>query len=209
MKIENKNYIGGSSFWLNSSSIDFHEIQEKSNVTSKWLLPDDAYNNMVLQPVNKYASLFTSFPEIFIENDHVVLRQKTHAEIWVQPMHKFLYALDKTMQRQFYPSDKNFIKQYDCFLSSYKFYTPWIINANINCDVRSIDGSPFFINSNNVSFVKNNGNKNNYCWIYFYIKKYGEHMHNNKYGIIEIGTPMFDIIIKDKNVGRKILEQRR
>jgi hypothetical protein len=32
-------------------------------------------------------------------------------------------------------------------------------------------------------------------------------MINNKYGIIEIGTPMFDIIVEDSFVIRSILEE--
>ena len=207
MNIQNNNFIGGSSFWLNSSEMDFHEIQKKSSVTSKWLIKDNQYDNKIIQPINKYSSLFSKFPEIFIQDDNLILRQKTHAEIWVQPMNKFLYAVDKTMQRQFYPSDKKFIKQEDCFLSSYKFYTPWIIDYDITCEVKSISESPFFINSQTIEFKKNYGENNNFCWIYFYIKKHGIHMHNKKYGIIEIETPMFDIIVKDKNIRKRILDQ--
>jgi hypothetical protein len=207
LNIENKNYIGGSSFWLNSSEMDFHEIQKQSNVTPKWLLKDDDYSNKILKPVNKYSSLFSSRPEIIIDNKKIILRQKTHAEIWVQPMHKFLYALDKTMQRQFYPSDITFSKNNNCFLSSYKFYTPWVIDENITCQINSIDESPFVINLNKIDFKKNQGDKINCYWVYFYIKKNGTHMINNKYGIIEIGTPMFDIIVEDSFVIRSILEE--
>lgn len=208
--IYNKNYIGGSKFWLDSSNLSFQEIQKGSNVTYKWLLFDEEYNDKIIKPVNKYASYFSTKPEVVINNDSVILRQKTHSEIWVQPMSKFLYAVDKVMQRQFYPSEKKFVKNNECFLSLYKFYTPWILDHNLECDVVQVDESPFYINTNKIIFNKLFSTEFiEPQWVHFYIKKTGTHMVNNKYGIIPIGSPMFDIIIKDKDIGEKIIEQFR
>lgn len=206
--ILNKNYVGGSDFWLNSSELNFHEIQKMSNVTEKWRLPDNRYNDKVLKPVNVYASNFSTKPTIIENKDSVTIRQKTHAEIWVQPMKSFLYALDKTMQRQFYPSELKFNRLDNCFISSYKFYTPWVIDYDIECKVKYVENSPFVLNTNKIYFNKNSS----YIepqWIHFFIKNTGSHMISKEYGIIEIETPMFDIIVDDHNIGRKILEQFR
>ena len=52
-----------------------------------------------------YVSHMYPKPELVsIEKNIVTLRQKTHAEIWVEPKNKNLYALDKCHQRHFYPS---------------------------------------------------------------------------------------------------------
>lgn len=206
--ILNKNYIGGSDFWLNSSKLNFHEIQKMSNVTERWRLSDNKYSDKILKPVNVYASNFSTRPIIIDNVNSVTIRQTTHAEIWVQPMKSFLYALDKTMQRQFYPSELKFDRLDNCFISSYKFYTPWVIDDNIKCEVKSIENSPFVLNTNTIYFNKNIS----YIepqWIHFFIKNNGSHMITKEYGIIEIETPMFDIIVNDHNIGRKILEQFR
>jgi len=204
-----KNYIGGSDFWLNSSKLNFHEIQKMSNVTEKWRLNDSKYNDKIIKPVNLYASNFSTIPTIIQEKDSIIIRQKTHAEIWVQPMKNFLYALDKTMQRQFYPSEIKFDRNVQCFLSSYKFYTPWIIDEDIECKIKSVCDSPFIINTKKIFFVKNKKDFLEPQWIHFFIKKEGQHMVNKKYGIIDIDTPMFDIIVDNKDIGEKIIEQFR
>ena len=191
----------GSEYWINAYNKSFEQIQVESNLPPIFLNKVNNLKNDIIQPVNGYAFYYSKKPKLINHKDYIVLRQFTHSEIWVEPKGNGLYALDKAWQRQFYVSDKILEGSDNCFSAMYKFYTPWIINKNIDVEVRSIKSSPFIIKSNNVIFGLNN------CpWIYFLIKKTGKHMHSEKYGIININTPMFDLVIKDSNTIKEILK---
>lgn len=200
-----KNNMLGSSFWLNSGDLSFNQIQKESFVNSKWLKQDELFKNKVIQPVNKYVSFFGNYPEILYVEDSLILRQKTHAEIWVEKMNNVLYAVDKVQQRQFYPSNT---KMFDdrCFSPTFKFYTPWILNKNIECEIRSIEDSIFLVEEKNINFKQNNLFEPN--WINF-LFKINNFFIKNEYFIIPIGEPMFDIIIKDKELIKEIIDEHQ
>lgn len=192
----------GSHYWINSYNKDFDQIQKESNLPFHFR---EMYKSETLiKPVNKYAFYYSPFPDILIDNN-VILRQKTHAEIWVEPKTNGLYALDKTWQRQFYPSSTQH-EDPECFAAVYKFYTPWIINENIVVKINNIENSPFKIITNSIIFEKND-NFTSPQWIDFLIKKEGNHMKTLEYGIIELGTPAFDIIINNDLLIEKIKKE--
>lgn len=197
-----KNGALGSKYWIDSYNKDFFTIQKESNLPPIFLNKLDEFSNNILQPINKYAYYYSKKPQLIKYKDYIVLRQKTHSEIWVEPKHNGLYALDKAWQRQFYISDINLDKDSNCFDAMYKFYTPWIINKKNNFEIKSIKNSPFLIKSEKINF-----DANGYSWIYFLIKKNGKHMNTKQYGIVDIGTPMFDIIIKDKDTILEIIKE--
>ena len=193
-----KNNMVGSDFWLNSEELSFSEITRESRIPDRWRrfdMIDDRYKVLLLKPINTYVSELYPRPEIvFIDkiSGRVTLRQKTHAEIWVSPSEENLYALDKTWQRQFYPSSKKYTKD-NCFIATYKFYVPWVIDSDIKATVSSVDNSPFSVENQEINFNSLDGlTLVDTNFVDFKIKIEGNHMVNSKYGIIDIGTPMYD-----------------
>jgi hypothetical protein len=197
-----QNGILGSEFWVNSYNLSFPEIQKASNVRVGWrdyLYVKDSYLDKILHPVNMYVSHMYPRPELVsIEKNTVTLRQKTHAEIWVQPKNKNLYALDKCHQRQFYPS-KEIFNNSECFSACYRFYIPWFINKNLIVKIKNIDNefSPFVVQEK--TFISDAPKEDsvifNTEFVNFSIRKTGKHMLSDEYGIIDIASPMFDMVV--------------
>jgi len=208
----NRNRIG-SEFWVNSENKSFTEII-KSNTTMPgiWASSNSVvhslYYNNILKPINGYAKTFWPKPELIKDNGVAYLRYFTHAEIWIEPMREGLYALDKTWQRQFYPSQLFINSPGGFFNAIYKFYIPWIFDEDLILKVKNIEGSPFKILNETVTFNKLNYKEDWNCdWIHFLIKSDGDHIetyHDRIYGVIPIKTPICDIIIEDKEIINKI-----
>lgn len=206
-----QNGILGSEFWVNSYNLSFPEIQRASNVRVGWrdyLYVKDSYLDKILHPVNMYVSHMYPRPELVsIEKNTVTLRQKTHAEIWVQPKNKNLYALDKCHQRQFYPS-KEIFNNSECFSACYRFYIPWFINKNLIVKIKNIDNefSPFVVQEK--TFIsdapKEDSTIFNTEFVNFSIRKTGKHMLSDEYGIIDIASPMFDMVVtlEDRDINK-------
>jgi hypothetical protein len=211
-RLINKNRIG-SEFWINSENKSFTEIV-KANTTMPHLwassepIAHSLYYDNILKPINGYAKTFWPKPEFIKQNNISYLRYFTHAEIWFEPFHDGLYALDKTWQRQFYPSEIQVSNSEDCFNSVYKFYIPWIFDDNLTLSIKAIDDSPFKVLNTKVNFYKLNINEDWNCdWFHFLIKYEGSHIekYNDRvYGIIPINTPICDIIIENEELIDKI-----
>jgi hypothetical protein len=200
-----KNNIRGSDFWVNSELLSFPEIQLQSRVPSKWLHFDNLepeYKDRIIKPINRYVSNLYPKPRLkSIDGNQVTLTQETHAEIWVKldGDQETLYALDKTWQRQFYPSINKHEFE-DCFKASYRFYVPWFINRNIKITfLDTLDpASPFRSIYREILWSVPNLTTQiiDTPFVDFGIKKTGSHMQNEEYGIIPIGSPMYDIVIQ-------------
>jgi len=201
MSTKTKNNIVGSPFWVDSENLLFPELEKQSFVPQKWArydLLEPRYKSLLIKPVNRYVSNLYPKPEILSINENkITLLQKTHAEIWVEPRQDgSLYALDKCHQRQFYPSPKQ-IKSNDCFFATYRFYMPWILGFETLIEIGNVKKifSPFVIEEGSINFVPPQKEEEyvNTPFINFNIKKNGDHMIDDKYGIIDIGSPMFEI----------------
>lgn len=214
---ENKNRLGSYS-WVNSENKTFEEIVNDNVLLyktwgySKYIL-DTKYKDSLLKPLNPYSMHFHIKPELIDEGNYLRLRYKTHAEIWLEPKDNGLYALDKTWQRQFYPSQLriNFdSKEY--FNSVYKFYIPWIFDLDVKLKIEEVKNSPFKILNSYVVFNKIDKEKNVWDtdWFHFLIKNNGDHIESyngDTYGIIERESPICDIIIEDIYLVNKIKEE--
>jgi hypothetical protein len=194
-----KNNIIGSEFWLNSEDLSFSEITAISKIPDRWRrfdIIEEEYSDCLIKPVNRYVSNLYPRPELISLNKdtgHVVLRQKTHAEIWVSPKGDDLYALDKTWQRQFYPS-RNKYEEEHCFVANYRFYVPWFPDADIDAQICEPPVSPFKVRDQKITFKKiEDVVVFDTEFVDFKIKNVGLHMVNLKYGIIDIATPMYDL----------------
>lgn len=208
----NRNRIG-SEFWVNSENKSFTEIIKANTTMPKiWASSESVVHSLyfdnILKPINGYAKTFWPRPELIKENNTTYLRYYTHAEIWIEPMREGLYALDKTWQRQFYPSQLTINVPVGFFNSVYKFYIPWIFDENLVLQIKQIKSSPFKILNETVNFNKLNYKEDWNCdWIHFLIKSEGDYIeryHDRIYGIIPIKTPICDIIIEDKEIIDKI-----
>jgi hypothetical protein len=214
MSTKTKNYIDGSDFWVDSEGLSFPELEKQSFIPAKWArydLLEEKYKNLLVKPVNKYVSSLYPKPELVsISGNLVRLRQKTHAEIWVKPREDgSLYALDKCHQRQFYPSHL-LIKNDECYEATYRFYVPWFINKNITLSFLNTgtDNSPFSIIENSINFIPPEHEPEYFDtpFVHFNIKKNGNYVKDHRYGIIDIGTPMYDIEFEVSYEDAKIIE---
>lgn len=204
-----KNNIVGSEFWVNSESLSFKEILIESRIPRNWSMQnqiESRYENDFFKPVNRYVSNLYPKPKLIsIDKNLVIFRQHTHAEIWVEPQNEDLYALDKTWQRQFYPSNTLLNNRDDCFYPTYKFYMPWVPDFNGVATITTSEDSSAFWVCEHAIFCHTINIKLEYAeppFIPFKIKKLGHHMKTDEYGIIDIGTPMYDIrvTLDDKEV---------
>lgn len=198
-----KNNIVGSEFWVNSEDTAFRDILIESRVPGKWSkfsYLEKEFKDSVIKPINRYVSNLYPRPKLMsVKNNIVTLRQSTHAEIWVEPQGEDLYALDKTWQRQFYPSNKRF-EDADCFNPTYKFYIPWMpdIDGLVKITNCLIDNPVFIIKEEYVELQKLNTDEEfiDVQFVHFKIKKDGPHMKTEEYGIIDMHTPMYDMSIE-------------
>ncbi len=214
---EVKNGIKGSEFWVNCGNLDWLGIQDASNLIPHWRVYGyikGMCNEFGIFPVNKYVLDLYPKPEIMsIVDNTIKFRQKTHAEIWVEPKEDGLYALDKCWQRQFYPS-LNFMNNEECFDATYRFYIPWVPLSIKEYKITQVNDefSPFVINPRLINLKVPTIETDFYHteFVDFMIKKEGSHMDGKKYGIIEIGTPMYDISVEmsDEQI-EKVLRQYR
>jgi hypothetical protein len=200
--IINKNYIAGSTWWVNSESLSFPEILIQSKIPPNWArynIYDISNIHSILKPVNRYVLKLYPKPKILkIENNVVTFRQKTHAEIWIEEKNNnVIYALDKCHQRQFYPSLNN-IENKDCFKPTYKFYIPWFINKNIEITISPVEDeqTPFYINKKNIisKYVEDNEEYVKTEFVDFKIKNTNDYL-KEKYAIISKNTAMYDMSV--------------
>jgi hypothetical protein len=207
----------GSKYWVNSENKTFSELCEDNVLlpqkwkNSKDLLTTD-HAKKILKPANEYARIFSYKPEIIKEEDKIVLRYKTHAEIWFEEKPDGLYALDKVMQRQFYPSELDVVAESKSFDAIYKFYIPWILDIDKIFSVKPIKSSPFFIYNDTVNFNRIDPDKKiwDVGFIHFSIKKIGDHVRKfdeDVFGIIDVETPICDIIIEDQQLANWIINE--
>lgn len=205
-----KNNIIGSLYWTLSSKKIFSELVRESFVKKEWQFFDSVFlkkiEKDIIKPVNPYANIFYPMPEIQIFSDHIILTQKTHAEIWLELKGNHIYVLDKCMQRQFYPSNNNFnIDENTEFNARLRFYVPWYIDENIECEL--INSSEVFnIKTNSILFKKNLDVGHDCLWLDFSIYKNNPFMIDNSYGIIKKDTEIYSIKIYG-DILKKIVDQ--
>jgi hypothetical protein len=205
-----KNNRLGSKYWINSAEKSFSTLVAESKMLPEFsnssLLKNMGYRDKVLVPVNPYVEYFYPKPELIKTNTEIILRQKTHAEIWVEYKKDYLYMLDKCWQRQFYPS-KNIC---DSLNNNpvYRFYVPWTIEFEDSFLIEST--SPVFdIYTKSITFSKRDFDNNfiDTPFVDFTIKKHGPHMKTDDYGIVNVGTPIYDIIIKNSDISERIIKE--
>lgn len=208
--IKTKNYIAGSEWWVNSEALSFSQIVRQSKMPDHWARYDSGYMDKIksiLNPINRYVFSLYPRPQLLdITNNLVTLRQRTHAEIWVQDKgNDSLYALDKCHQRQFYPSANSF-ESNECFRPTYRFYVPWFINKNIQVSIKSIqdEETPFHINEK-IFYSSTVDRQVPYAdteFVDFKIKNTGQYYLKDGYAIINKSAAMYDmsVLLTDEEI---------
>ena len=200
----------GSKYWINSENKNFIELVQESKMMEEFsdssILKKKNYQDKLVVPVNPYVEYFYSKPKLIKTETGIILRQKTHAEIWVEYKNNCLYMLDKCWQRQFYPS-KNIYNNLNNE-ELYRFYVPWKIESEDSFEIRSTS-TAFNVYTKEITFFKRNFDDNfiDTPFIDFSIKKQGKHMKTEKYGIVDIGTEIYDIIIDNAEIAERIIEE--
>jgi len=212
---ETVNGIKGSNFWINSANLDWVSLENASNLMIHWRVYGyikHMCSGLGIVPINKYVLDLYPKPDLMsVVGNIVTFRQRTHAEIWVQPEEDGLYALDKCWQRQFYPS-ANKMQNDECFDATYRFYIPWVPLSINEYSIKKINDeeTAFVINEKSLNLKAPDSHIDFYQtdFVDFMIKKEGSHMHDDRYGIIEIGTPMYDITVEmSEEQIEKVLKQ--
>ena len=199
--------------WYESFDPSFLKINHESRVPGKWLSfknINKIYKDSIIKPINRYAETLYPVPELVsIESGKITLRQKTHAEIYLLVNEDgMFYNVDRPWVRQYYQSKLPPHCNY-CFPGVYRAYVPWVIDMNIDVEFRGIPDSPFALRNSMTNFLKIPpiADAVEPLMIPFSFKKEGSHMKEKNLGIIKVGTPMFDIIIKSNDeIEKKVRE---
>jgi hypothetical protein len=191
--------------WYKSYDPNFTYINKKSLVPDKWLLfkpVKEKYKDSIIKPINSYVDALYPKPKLIsIVGNRVRLRQENHAEIYLAiKKDGSFYNIDRPWIRQYYQSAKEYEAVEDCFPGTYCFYTPWVLDENIDIKFEQPDAiSPFHIYSVE-SFFKKNTNTLEYLepqLIPFSFMSVGDHIVDRGiYGRIRIGSPMYDIVFE-------------
>lgn len=192
--------------WNNIPDPSFLEMCSKSGVPEKWILfknISDYHKNSIVKPINKYVEYLYPPPELLsINQEEIILRQKTHADIYLRVNDDgSFYSVDKPWVRQYYRSKLTSFCS-DCFPEVFKAYVPWIMDIDTDIVFEGIDGSPFSIMKTITNFAKTNNDlfAIEPIMVAFSFKKHGAHMIEKDWGIIRARTPIFDIKIRSNAI---------
>lgn len=199
--------------WYESFDPSFLKISWESGVPGKWITFKNinrSYKDSIIKPINRYVEMLYPAPELVsIDSEKIVLRQKNHAEIYLLVNEDgVFYNVDRPWVRQYYQSRLP-PHDFSCFPGVYRAYVPWIIDMDIAVEFRNIDGSPFVVRNSKTNFIKilDDMEAIEPLMVPFSFSKTGVHMKEKNLGIIKIGTPMFDIIIKSNDaIEKKVRE---
>ena len=159
-----------------------------------------------LKPINKYAEQLYPKPTLIEVNGNVVrLRQSTHAEIFlIRKEDGSFYNVDRPWIRQYYQSLENLKTPENCFENIYKFYTPWIIDEDLDVSFESpgID-TPFHIFKTSAKFFKIPENIDflEPLFVPFSFRSSGSHMDiDEKFGKVKRLSPMYDMVFTASDI---------
>jgi hypothetical protein len=189
--------------WYETYDPIFTEICHKSLIPEKWInyqaISHDIFKKNLIKPINRYVEFLYPKPELIsINSNEIILRQRNHAEIFLLKEDKNFKNVDRPWMRQYYQTKDNFKTNSECFEEPYLFYIPWFFDFNVNIKIKnSKESSPFEIKEKEILYKKV-PESSQYIepeFVLFKFKKNGNHMLNEDFGKIPIGSPMFDIVL--------------
>jgi hypothetical protein len=197
--------------WYDSEDPQFTYINTRSNVPFKWMdyrfVLNGPLANAVIKPINMYSDYLIPPPELVsIENGVVRLRYKLHADIYLLDNGQKFYNVDRPWIRQYYQTRSDLEIPSNCFPGHYKFYTPWIIDEDLQVYIEESPNSSFNIHSSNLEFrkiidiISDEVTFINPNFVSFNFKKEGDHMEDEELGVIRRGANMFDMVFGTNDI---------
>lgn len=202
-----------SMHWMGMAGKSFDEICSISNIKPEWknweyVKKNPFYYNKIIKPLNMYCDHFGIFPGLKEDGDKLILNYFNYADIYIYNKGYIFYVTEKSWMRQFYPVleinqsiPDNLIKN-----RPFKFFIPFVIDKDIEYEV--IEGyydNCIYVPKQYGIFKKDNNDKIKEAnFINFYFKDF---LNNNGYYIIKRGTNIFSIIIDDKDLKDRILDE--
>lgn len=188
--------------WYESYDESFIKLNIDSLVPLEWLsfkeVLNREYSMSVLKPINLYVQKLYPPPRLIsIKNNMVRLRQGNHAEIFLAIENNKFKNVDRPWIRQYYQT-KNFPEKVPgCFPGAYKFYIPWIIDADIDVKIEiPEEETPFFIYPKEERWRKISTDEQfiEPSMVAFSFKDNGKHMIDSSFGKIKRQSPMYDMV---------------
>ena len=197
--------------WIKTPDPDFFDICQKARVPENWYsykkVLDGRFGESIIKPLSYYNSVLVPPPKLMsISDNTVTLRYYTFADIYVinEGEQGGFYNVDRPWIRQYYPTRSSYDVPEDAWTTSYKFYTPWFVDDFVEVTYSQVEDefSPFYVQQTMdawhkvPSFV-------NFAYPHFVpfnFKKVGPHMKDVDYGVIELGSPMFDMTFQASDI---------
>lgn len=187
--------------WYHTYDPNFIELSKRSNVPYKWLtyrtVDKAKYEDSILKPINRYVEALYPPPTLVsIEGNTITLRQGNHAEMFLlREKDGTFYNVDRPWMRQYYQSAQKHDLPEDCFEGLYKFYTPWIIDANLQVKfLKPAEETPFYVYESNGFFanIPKDAEFIEPLFVAFHFKNTGPHMDIDRvFGKIRRQSAMF------------------
>jgi hypothetical protein len=199
--------------WYDTEDPIFSEISTKSRLTQRWVRYEEVlkgkYKNSLIKPINHYVEGLYPPPVLMsIDDDIVTLQQRNHAEFFLLETGDRFKSIDRPWMRQYYKTKEQF-RYDDCFPRTFVFYTPWIIDEDVEVFYTRPEESPFFIQER--SFLRNRIDPLSMYvepnFVPFNFKRVGTHMVDDKYGKIKRNQPMFNISFKADDIMMKRVKE--
>jgi hypothetical protein len=194
--------------WDKSPDPNFLEICHKSLVPMDWTSfekIDTQFDESILKPINKYVQYLYPPPDLVsISETEIVLRQRTHADIYIlNNSNSGFFNIDRPWIRQYYKTNMSFPDIEDCFSQeAYKFYVPWVIDTTTDVTYRAVPGSAIVAHGfrSNFNGIPDGLKAINPPMVPCYFKRVGKHMKDPELGIIKRGEPIFDMVIPSTDI---------
>jgi hypothetical protein len=199
--------------WQNSKTESFLDINKKSNIKDEWLvysrIKDSSFKDSILKPINLYVKMLYPAPILISDlGSSIILQQRTHAEIFLLQKPDEFYNVDRPHMRQYYLSDQKLLNNKECFPETFRFYLPWVIDADIDVSILQPENSPFLIQEGSLSFrgIDQTTEYIDPPMIYFNFKSIGDHMVEKDFAKIKRLSPICNIEISGDGI---IIERLR
>ena len=187
--------------WYDTQDPQFVEICSKSGIPEHWMnfgrIRNGKYGNSIIKPINKYVEELVPPPTLVsIEGNVIRLRQGNHAEFFLLEKGDEFTHRDRPWMRQYYNTALDF-KGLNCFDGTFKFYVPWIIDANVNAFIEpSPVDTPFNTYPMPYSFrtLPADIRYVEPPFVPFNFKRVGTHMVAEDFGKIPRQSAMYDIV---------------
>lgn len=205
--LHNMNY--DFDIWYKTKDPVFSKISKESRLPDKWIgyshVANGKFKSEIIKPINAYVEALYPMPKLIsIESNTVRLRQENHAEIFLLEKKDGSFKnLDRPWMRQYYNTEKTNMPMAGCFPGTFKFYTPWYIDEDVEVFYEAPEeDSPFYVypTSSLHAKVKDDLQYLEPDFVCFNFKRLGPHMVNDRFGKIKRESAMFDIVFQGSDI---------